>query len=72
MKKTKRMEILFLPTDRGTIKAYIFGFTTPRSLGQVVVSYNNVSVEAKGYKRNKTIIKALAQLHDTIVNNPDS
>jgi hypothetical protein len=72
MKKAKSMEILFLPTDRGTIKVYVYGFKSPRSLGQVVVSYNNVSIEAKGYKRNKTIIKALAQLHDTIVNNPDS
>jgi len=72
MKKTKRMEILFLPTERGTIKAYIYGFKTPRSLGRVVVLYNDVSVEAKGYRRNKTIIKALAQLHNTIVNNPDS
>jgi hypothetical protein len=71
MKKAKSMEILFLPTDRGTIKVYVYGFKSPRSLGQVVVSYNNVSIEAKGYKRNKTIIKALAQLHDTIVNNPD-
>ncbi|MFC7784572.1 MULTISPECIES: hypothetical protein [unclassified Rossellomorea] len=71
MKKTKSMEILFLPTDRGTVKVYVYGFKSPRSLGQVVVSYNNVSIEAKGYKRNKTIIKALAQLHETIVNNPD-
>ncbi|TMU87971.1 hypothetical protein FGG79_07635 [Bacillus sp. BHET2] len=71
MKKTKRMEILFLPTDRGTVKVYVYGFKSPRSLGQVVVSYNNVSIEAKGYYRNKTIIKALAQLHDAIVNNPD-
>ncbi|MCA1062177.1 hypothetical protein QTG56_19170 [Rossellomorea sp. AcN35-11] len=72
MKKTKHMEILFLPTDRGTIKVYVSGFISPRSLGQVVVSYNNVSIEAKGYKRNKTIIKALAQLHETIINNQDS
>ncbi len=72
MKKTKQMEILFLPTDRGTIKVYVYGFKSPRSLGKVVVSYNNVSVEAKGYKRNKTIIKALAQLHETLVNNTDS
>ncbi|WP_064092366.1 hypothetical protein [Rossellomorea aquimaris] len=72
MKKTKQMEILFLPTERGTIKVYVYGFKSPRSLGQVLVSFNNVSVEAKGYKRNKTIVKALAQLHETIVNNPDS
>ncbi|BCB03162.1 hypothetical protein [Bacillus sp. KH172YL63] len=72
MKKSKRMEILFLPTDRGTVKVYVYGFNTPRSLGQVVVSYNHISIEAKGYYRNKTIIKALAQLHDAIVNNPDS
>ncbi|MEI2664931.1 hypothetical protein [Rossellomorea sp. LJF3] len=72
MKKTKRMEVLFLPTERGTIRVYVYGFKSPRSLGQVVVSYNDVSVEAKGYKRNKTIIKALAQLHELIVNNKDS
>ncbi|NQD67417.1 hypothetical protein HP456_15990 [Bacillus haikouensis] len=70
--KNKQMEILFLPTERGTVKAYVYGFKTPRSLGKVIVTFNNVSVEAKGYRRNKTIIKALAQLHETIVNNQDS
>ncbi|MCA1059364.1 hypothetical protein LCL96_10460 [Rossellomorea aquimaris] len=71
MNQTKRMDILFLPTERGTINVYVSGFKSPRSLGQVVVTYNDVSVEAKGYKRNKTIIKALAQLHELIVNNPE-
>jgi hypothetical protein len=70
--KNKQMEILFLPTERGTVKVYVYGFKTPRSLGKVIVTFNNVSVEAKGYRRNKTIIKALAQLHETIVNNQDS
>jgi hypothetical protein len=70
--KKKQMEILFLPTDRGTVKVYAYGFHTPRTLGQVSVTFNNVSVEAKGYRRNKTIIKALAQLHEAIVNNQDS
>jgi hypothetical protein len=70
--KSKQIEILFLPTERGTVKVYVYGFKTPRSLGKVVVTFNNVSVEAKGYRRNKTIIKALAQLHETIVNNQDS
>ncbi|MGR3763667.1 hypothetical protein [Rossellomorea sp. NS-SX7] len=70
--KKKQMEILFLPTDRGTVKVYAYGFTAPRSLGQVIVTFDHVSVEAKGYRRNKTIIKALAELHETIVNNQDS
>jgi hypothetical protein len=70
--KSKQIEILFLPTERGTVKVYVYGFKTPRSLGKVVVTFNNVSVEAKGYRRNKTIIQALAQLHETIVNNQDS
>jgi hypothetical protein len=70
--KNKQMEILFLPTERGTVKVYVYGFKTPRSLGKVVVTFNHVSTEAKGYRRNKTIIKALAQLHETIVNNQDS
>ncbi len=71
MKKTKEMEVLFLPTEKGTIKLYVFGFKAPRSLGRVIATYHDVTFELKGYKRNKTIIKALAQIHEAIVNNQD-
>ncbi|MCA1056618.1 hypothetical protein LCM10_16670 [Rossellomorea aquimaris] len=69
--KNKQMEILFLPTEGGTVKVYVYGFKKPRSVGHVIVTFDHVSVEAKGYKRNQTIIKALAQLHETIINNQD-
>jgi hypothetical protein len=72
MNQYKRMEILFLPTERGMIKVHIYGYIRPRSLGHVFAEFNNVTVDAKGYNRNKTIIKTLTCLHNTLVNNKDS
>jgi hypothetical protein len=54
------------------IKVHIYGYIRPRSLGHVFAEFNNVTVDAKGYNRNKTIIKTLTCLHNTLVNNKDS
>ncbi|MBS4198772.1 hypothetical protein KHA93_03790 [Bacillus sp. FJAT-49732] len=68
MRKNNRYEMIFIPTNYGMIKIYIYGFKPYGSWGQVVASMNDLSVNAKGYNRKRTIVKALALLNESLLN----
>ncbi len=72
MRHDTNMEMLLLPSSNGMIKIYIYGFKTSKSYGKVFVEYNGITVEDKGSRKEKLIIKALTKLHQALVNEKDS
>ncbi|MCR2820902.1 hypothetical protein [Lederbergia panacisoli] len=68
MRKNNRFEVIFIPTNSGMIKLYIYGFKPYGSWGHVFASMNDISINVKGYNRKRTIIKALAQLNESLLN----
>src|SRR5690606_24782262 len=68
MRKNNRFENIFIPTNTGMIKVYIYGFQPYGSWGQVTASMNDLCVNVKGYNRKRTIVKALASLNESLIN----
>lgn len=68
MQKNNHFETIFLPSNSGIVKIYIYGFKPYGSWGQVFASLNDVTVNIKGYNRKKTIIRALANLNESLLN----
>ncbi|MBM7586636.1 hypothetical protein JOC86_003188 [Bacillus pakistanensis] len=71
MRKFNHMEAMFLPTDQGMIKIFIYGFQSIGSWGQVIAQLDDVTVNTKGYSRRKTIVRSLTQLHQMLVKKND-
>lgn len=67
MFKSDRYEMIFLPSDVGMIKVYIYGFRHYGGQGRVFAALNDINVTIKGNNRNKAIVKALAKLHDSLL-----
>lgn len=67
MKLNTRMEVLFLPSNTGMIKIFIYGFLSDGAWGRVYASLNDVTVVEKGYNRKKTIIQSLTKLHNSLL-----
>ncbi|MBS4217932.1 hypothetical protein KHA96_06300 [Bacillus sp. FJAT-49711] len=68
MRKNNRFEVIFIPANSGMIKIYIYGFKPYGSWGRVFAAMNDISINVKGYNRKRTIIKALAQLNESLLN----
>ncbi|MCJ8006087.1 hypothetical protein ACFFF5_04855 [Lederbergia wuyishanensis] len=68
MRKNSRYEMIFIPTNSGMVKIYIYGFKPYGSWGHIIASMNGLSVNTKGYNRKRTIVKALALLNESILN----
>lgn len=67
MRKNNRVELIYLPTDSGVVKIYIYGFKPFGAWGQVFASMNDVSVNVKGFNRKKTIIRSLTVLNESLL-----
>ncbi|MGE6258562.1 hypothetical protein ACQKCU_11810 [Heyndrickxia sporothermodurans] len=68
MKRHEHMDVIFLPTEKGTIKIYAYGFSPSGSWGQVFTEYNNITVTVKGYHKKKSIIRSLTRLNESLLN----
>ncbi|TDL35211.1 hypothetical protein E2R51_05685 [Jeotgalibacillus sp. S-D1] len=66
MKTGIKLDILRIPTDHGTIVVYIEGFKNSDSKGKVFAEMNGQSASAAGHHRKRTIIRAIAQLHQKL------
>lgn len=67
MRSRDKYEMIFLPSKTGIVKIYIYGFNQYGSAGRVFASLNDINVSLKGYNRNKTIIKALTKLNESLL-----
>lgn len=65
----KKFEIILMPTPIGLCKIYVYGFLQAGSRGKVFATLNEITVSSTGYHRNRTIIKAVEDLYQTILNN---
>jgi hypothetical protein len=68
VEKKQQMEVFFLPSTAGLIKIYINGFKPYDSRGQVNAILNDVTISIKGHHRKKTVVRALASLHESLLN----
>ncbi|WP_018663001.1 hypothetical protein [Heyndrickxia acidiproducens] len=62
-----RMDMIFIPTEKGYIKIFVYGFFHDRSWGQVFTEYNGITVVVKGYNRKKTMIRSLSKMHESLL-----
>lgn len=63
----KKFEVLFIPSNYGLIKVYIYGFNPIGGLGKVYAMVDDIVVSCKGTKRKKTIVQALVKLHECLM-----
>ncbi|WP_227395679.1 hypothetical protein [Jeotgalibacillus aurantiacus] len=63
MNKGIALQLLRIPTNAGTIVAYIEGFQSVQDKGTVFAELNGKAVTASGFNRKKTIVRAIAKLH---------
>ncbi|PPA72221.1 hypothetical protein [Jeotgalibacillus proteolyticus] len=66
MKKGIKLDILRIPASHGTIIVYTEGFEEPNSKGRVYAELKGHSVTAVGHHRKRTIVRAIAQLHQRL------
>ncbi|TFE00319.1 hypothetical protein [Jeotgalibacillus salarius] len=63
MKKGLTLNILRIPVNTGVITAYIEGFNENHTKGTVYAELNGEHVAATGFNKKKTIVRAIAKLH---------
>ncbi|MEJ9212865.1 MULTISPECIES: hypothetical protein [Bacillus] len=68
MQKENRFEMFFLPSKKGMIRVFIYGFDAPGSWGQVFAQYHDYTINMKGYNKKKTIIQTLNKLNERLIN----
>ncbi|MBM7578319.1 hypothetical protein [Jeotgalibacillus terrae] len=63
MKKGLTLNILRIPVEAGVITAFIEGFNEDQAKGTVYAELNSEHVAATGFNKKKTIVRAIAKLH---------
>jgi len=66
MKNGIKLDILRIPTNLGTIVIYTDGFNELNAKGKVFAELNGQTVQAVGHHRKRTIVRAIAQLHQKL------
>lgn len=68
MEQGNRFEMFFLPSKKGMIRVFIYGFDVPGSWGQVFAQYHDYTISLKGYNKKKTIVQTLNKLNTRLMN----